>query len=740
MLIKSIKLFNFQCYYGENDFEFSEGLNLIIGDNGAGKSKFYDALYWVLYDETFESSVRVFRPTRDVKGWLISDKAKFLCESDEEVKTSVEVTFSNPARSEEYLLKRTYAITRLDKGEAQERKWREPSESQLSMYRKDGYLDARIVKDPEEIKNIIRRILPLDIKPYMWFQGEQVDGLIDFKNNNTLTDAINVLSDISEFDAFVNISKRAYDSVDTEYRKEQRRVSGDSLKVEELDTERRRLEEQIRRLEKELQEYKEGLTYAQEEQDKLHGQVDAAERMRDLGKEEKQTAEELQQVDQEYKAKVQSVNKNLFNRFWAVKGTQLLVDIYAEKFDEYEKRRMERKVQQEQSAEMEKLIVKKLQARLPTNVPEPIYVQRMLDDGKCLVCDRDAPYGSEPWIKIKELLEREPAKIPGRSSESTSQNNFHNEFRQLYQHGLGMQSRIPSMDGEIHETFASISRLTQKRKDAQVRLERTKIEIQDLVNVSSISSPKSANVLNAFTGFQNNIIRYKLDIQTCENGIQKAQTRIGEIDSELRKMTRGKISPALTEKVEILADFKKVAASTRARVFNRLIRRLEEEANNHYNSMTAENKAVRGQIRLVKQPNSNYMPKIYDSTGQEMYGTNDSNIILIKLSVIMAIISAKKTSRAAEMYPLISDAPMSKFTENYTVGFCRTASEVYTQSIILSKDFHHNEVLLKRLFAEVQNIGNVYVIEPSVPEDKRNDRNDLETKIRRMPNPPTNHD
>ena len=740
MLIKSIKLFNFQCYYGENDFEFSEGLNLIIGDNGAGKSKFYDALYWVLYDETFDSSVRVFRPTRDVKGWLVSDKAKFLCESDEEVKTSVEVTFSNPARSEEYLLKRTYTITRLDKGEAQERKWREPSESHLSMYRKDGYLDARIVKDPEDIKNIIRRILPLNIKPYMWFQGEQVDGLIDFKNNNTLTDAINVLSDISEFDAFVNISKRAYDSVDNEYRKEQRRVSGDSLKVAELDTERRRLEEQIRRLEKELQEYKEGLTYAQDEQDKLHGQVDAAERMRDLGKEEKQIAEESQQVDQEYKAKVQSVNKNLFNRLWAVKGTQLLVDIYAEKFDEYEKRRMERKVQQEQSAEMEKLIVKKLQARLPTNVPEPIYVQRMLDDGKCLVCDRDAPYGSEPWIKIKELLEREPAKIPGRSSESTSQNNFYNEFRQLYQHGLGMQSRIPSMDAEIHETFASISRLTQRRKDAQARLERTKIEIQDLVNASSISSPKSANVLNAFTGFQNSIIRYNLDIQTYENVIQKAQARIGEIDGELRKMTRGKISPALTEKVEILADFKKIAASTRERVFNRLIHRLEEEANNHYNSMTAENKAVRGQIRLVKQPNGNYMPKIYDSTGQEMYGTNDSNIILIKLSVIMAIISAKKTSRTAEMYPLISDAPMSKFTENYTVGFCRTASEVYTQSIIMSKDFHHNEVLLKRLFAEVQNIGNVYVIEPSVPEDKRNDRNDLETKIRRMPNPPTNHD
>jgi DNA sulfur modification protein DndD len=735
MLIKSLKLINFQCYYGENTFEFSEGLNLIIGDNGSGKSKFYDAFYWVLYDEIFDSTTRVFRKTRDIKGKLVSDKAKAICLVDGVVTTSVEVVFSNPSKKEDFILTRIYSITRLDEVEDKGKKWKEPTESTLSMYRKDDYLEARIVKDPNEIDTVIKRILPSNIQPYMWFQGEQVDSLIDFKNNNTLTDAINILSDISEFDAFVNISKRAFESADFEYRKEQRRVSGDTQKSEELDTEKQRLEERIKRLEKELQVHREGLTYAEEQQDKLHGQVDAAVRMRDLGKEEKQISEELKQVDQEFKAKVQSVNKNLFNRLWALKGTQFLVDTYADKFATYENQKREREFEQQKSVEMEQQIVKKLQARLPINVPEPIYVQRMLDEGICLVCDREAPYGSESWTKIKELLEREPAKALDNSSENTPRNNFYSEFKHLYQQGLGIQSRIPNMDTEIHETFASISKLTQKRKDAQGRLERTRNEIQDLVNASAISSPQSANILNAFTGHQENIRKYDREIRSCEYDIQKAQGRIGEIDSDLRKMTRGKISQILTEKVEILADFKNIAVSTRERVFNRLISRLEEEANKHYNSMTAENKAVHGKISLVKQANGNYMPKIHDSTGQEMYGTNDSNIILIKLSVIMAIISAKKNSRAAEMYPLISDAPMSKFTENYTIGFCRTASEVYSQSIIMSKDFYFNEALRDRLFTEVENLGNVYIIEPSVPEDKRSDRNDLETKIKRVLKP-----
>lgn len=53
MIIDKIELLNFLCYAGENTFEFREGINVIIGDNGYGKSKLYDAFYWVMYDQVF---------------------------------------------------------------------------------------------------------------------------------------------------------------------------------------------------------------------------------------------------------------------------------------------------------------------------------------------------------------------------------------------------------------------------------------------------------------------------------------------------------------------------------------------------------------------------------------------------------------------------------------------------------------------------------------------------------------
>ena len=62
--------------YKNNNIEFSNGINFIIGDNAQGKSKFWDAFYWVLYDQIFNSDTRSFHSTRQYGENLISDKAK----------------------------------------------------------------------------------------------------------------------------------------------------------------------------------------------------------------------------------------------------------------------------------------------------------------------------------------------------------------------------------------------------------------------------------------------------------------------------------------------------------------------------------------------------------------------------------------------------------------------------------------------------------------------------------------
>ena len=53
MVLKELIIRNFRSYYGDsNRFDFNpEGLTLIIGDNGDGKTTFFEALEW-LFDTT----------------------------------------------------------------------------------------------------------------------------------------------------------------------------------------------------------------------------------------------------------------------------------------------------------------------------------------------------------------------------------------------------------------------------------------------------------------------------------------------------------------------------------------------------------------------------------------------------------------------------------------------------------------------------------------------------------------
>ena len=54
MIVKKITIKNFRSYYGENEFDLKDGLTLIIGDNGDGKTTFFEALEWLFNTSTHD--------------------------------------------------------------------------------------------------------------------------------------------------------------------------------------------------------------------------------------------------------------------------------------------------------------------------------------------------------------------------------------------------------------------------------------------------------------------------------------------------------------------------------------------------------------------------------------------------------------------------------------------------------------------------------------------------------------
>ena len=308
--------------------------------------------------------------------------------------------------------------------------------------------------------------------------------------------------------------------------------------------------------------------------------------------------------------------------------------------------------------------------------------------------------------------------------------NFTDDFKRLYTTGLSLSNRIEDIDGEIKETLAKRKSANAKVKDTNREINKVEDDIQKLLSDTSLTSEDAANILNEYSIQNKKSKDFKDQQNKITQQIEYLKNILKNINDQLKDLVTGDIPKWLEEKRDILNDFEIIAGTTRERVFNNLITQLEKEANHHYAAMTSGNRSARGQIKLRRLPNGNFMPEITDNNGVPLLGSNTSNLILVKLATIMAIISANSNDGIVSFYTLITDAPTSVFGEDYTIGFCKTISKVYRQSIIMSKEFYKNQNLRNELLTNPEiKIGKVYMITPSIPENERSNRNNLSTKI-----------
>lgn len=724
MIVEKIELENFMCYADKSVMEFNEGINVIIGDNGYGKSQLYNAFYWVMYDQIFVKEHDEFVNTKALKSAIISDKAKFETK-DGKISASVRITFHNLEKDNVYILERKYTV------DVRNGKISESNNSEFTVMEKElSYLNAKMIHDEEVKQNIKNKILPFNLKPYLWFQGEQVESIIDFNKQDSLTQAINVLSSIKRYDELKNIAAASSKSASSEYDREVRRLSKDTFRSEQLEREKVQLEIKITNLKVDEREVNENLSKAEERCESLLNKIGDAQKVNELQQNKKGILNLLNELNETLKEEQIRFHRKMFRNKWVLKGTEKLQEEYGNCFSAYEQKKLSMSAEREMKLKLENEAVEKLQTRLPFNVPEPNYVQWMLDKEKCLVCDREAKKNSEAWKRIKELIDR-PDKKPKRKDDNPlTKQDFSDDLKRLYQNGLSLRSRISDIDEDINETLTKRNSINAKVRDENKKLQKVEDDIQKLLAETSLTNESAGDILNEYSIQNKKAKDFNEQLNKIIQQIEYNKNNLKSLNEQLKALITGEIPYWLIEKKDILNDFETIAGATRERVFNNLIAQLENEANTHYEAMTSGNKSARGQIKLRRLPNGNYMPQIIDNDGMPLLGFGTGNIVLVKLAAIMAIISAKSNTGVVDFYTLITDAPTSVFGEDYTIGFCKTISKVYRQSIIMSKEFYKNQNLRTELLTNHEiKIGKVYMITPSIPESERSNRNNLSTNV-----------
>ena len=177
MRIKSIDIKNFRSYYGENNhFEFSDGLTLILGDNGDGKTTFFEALEW-LFDTTSERA--------NLSN--VSEMRKSKLEIGEHDEVYVAMTFDHDG---EKMVEKSFSIVKTGHDTY--------SVSNASYH---GYETNGIERESVDGKQLITRCYDSFIRRFSMFKGES--DLSVFDNAASLKTLVDKFSDIHKFDGLV---------------------------------------------------------------------------------------------------------------------------------------------------------------------------------------------------------------------------------------------------------------------------------------------------------------------------------------------------------------------------------------------------------------------------------------------------------------------------------------------------------------------------------------------------------
>ena len=176
MIIKKIEINNFRSYYKLNVFELVNGLNLIIGSNGDGKTTFYEALEWLFRTD---GSVKV-----DTK--LISKKRSEELSSDESDEVRVSMTYEHKGYIK--TLEKSFRFTKSYDGEIT------TSNFSFELLEENG--TERMVRDGMKFDYD----LPSEIRKYTMFKGES--DLDVFQSSNALKMLVETFSDVKDFEAY----------------------------------------------------------------------------------------------------------------------------------------------------------------------------------------------------------------------------------------------------------------------------------------------------------------------------------------------------------------------------------------------------------------------------------------------------------------------------------------------------------------------------------------------------------
>lgn len=663
MIIKKVVIENFLCYYDKKEFFFADGLNIILGENGEGKTKFYEALIWLFNGNT-----------HDLKS-LIS--ARKIHELDEDNSFKVEVKVQVEQRKVVKQVSRFFQFEKKAEGIA------------IYNYSLKGIKEnTKGERETVDGNDLLKEIFPSELRKYSMFEGESELNI--FNETNSLKNLIDTFSFAKYYgkytDSISYFEKRIDKDIDKESRRNKTQERNYRLLQGEIDITQRK-----------LRDLKNSLKFANSEKEKSEKGLDEIENNLKNAEDIKIINNKIRDIEGKIRRDEANIDENytkaLLDEKWILVHFESIFKEYATKINSLGRKR--RKLEDEHQREIGKKQQRQTTAAelinefipLPIETPSKELMQEMLDEEVCKVCGRDAPKDSDAYNYMMQKLEKLLKSLSKEEEQEEEPLYKYDYLRRLksIQHNqeanLHFTKGIKDLIDERYEFNKGLKKVVKRYKEKLEANEADKIRILSESNQSEIDL---LHTLNNFRAFGKTSKEADKNITRFTHEIEELEKIINTKKAELDKIDRESSNNYLIETRQVIRDIATIFRDTEKRKFNEFLEILEKKSNRIFSEINVD--AFTGIIKFKLNANKDVRIELQEANGRIFARPNQSLLTSKYLSILFAISELTKENND-ESFPMIFDAPTSSFGETKTAQFFNLLNNTHGQKILLIKDF-----------------------------------------------------
>ncbi len=674
MIIKDIKICNFRMYYGENLVEISPGLTLFLGDNGDGKSTFFDALKWL-----FETS----KPQTDYT--MASAMRRAEMEIGESIEVSVAINFEHFGKK---YVKKKFRVTRTGK---------DPNAFSSSLAQFEATKEEGTERLNVDGKQLIDGCFDAFMQRFSMFKGES--NLNVFNDSTAFRQLIEWFAELKKVDHYVTLTDALADKAKKAYETEKSRDTRNTTKTTRLNGELAIIRRRINQLIKDRKNYEDSSSDYEAQLSALENNQDVSEQYHSI----KELRDAKEQMKKETLGRRNHIdlNKALLDKLWILAPFPKVFEEFQTKAaatseekrqinDAFQREIGEKSGKQKALAEVKALLHGT--TMLNWNIPDLKTMEEMIRDEVCKVCGHKAPKGSPEYDfmvarleEYKRHLEPEPEPDPEEkklfiSDEVERISDLNSNLsgysaKQVLQKASEITGRlyvvskfdekIRHLDDDIQEYEEEMSRLlVQTPGLTKDLLEKSYRELRSAIRLKKDADENIA----------------KINIELAEER-RKEDTKQQELELVAPSKGMAKVFKNIQELLNDICDsFRRSKEQNRQEFLNNLERR----ANEYLVRLNASD--FHGIVRLVSISDDSARILLYSADGELVKHPSGSQETTMYMSVLFAI-SDLTTIRREENYPLIFDAATSSFGDAKMDEFYNIVDDLDKQCIIFTKDF-----------------------------------------------------